>query len=159
LEKISDAGERELLATRHLQYLRERFAAMWAQTDRSGRTHELVEAFAVELEDVRFALDGALARSGIKAGGALLAEISGSWSNLGLDAEGVTRCERYLGSLPAAESQLLARLCGALAFLLNQCGQKMRAFEVATEAVASPFLRKCYPPYDRAGIVADSRQH
>jgi predicted ATPase/class 3 adenylate cyclase len=136
LEKLSDAGERELLATRHLQYLRERFAAMWAQTDRSGRAHEFVEAFAAELEDVRFALDGALARSDIVAGSALLAEIGGSWSNLGLDAEGITRCERYIASLPAGESRLLARLSGAFAFLLNECGQKIRAFEIAMEAVA-----------------------
>jgi len=136
LEKLSDADERELLASRHLQYLRERFAAMWAQTDRSGRTHELDEAFAAELEDVRFALDGALARSDIIAGGALLAEIGGNWSNLGLDAEGMTRCERYLAALPAAESQLLARLSGALAYLLNESGQKVRALEAATEALA-----------------------
>jgi predicted ATPase/class 3 adenylate cyclase len=136
LEKLSDAGERELFATRHLAYLRERFAEIWAQTDSSGRTHELVEAFAAELEDVRFALDGALARSDIIAGGTLLAEIGGSWSNLGLDAEGMTRCQRYIASLPAGEAQLLARLSGALAFILNQCGQKIRALDVATEAVA-----------------------
>jgi len=136
LEKLSDAGERELFATRHLAYLRERFAEISAQTDSSGRTHELVEAFAAELEDVRFALDGALARSDIIAGGTLLAEIGGSWSNLGLDAEGMTRCQRYIASLPAGEAQLLARLSGALAFILNQCGQKIRALDVATEAVA-----------------------
>jgi predicted ATPase/class 3 adenylate cyclase len=135
LEKLSDAGERELLATRHLQYLRERFAETWAQTDRSGRAHELVEAFAAELEDVRLALDGALARSDITAGGALLADIGGSWSNLGLDAEGMTRCERYIAALPAGESRLRSRLSGALAVILNQCGQKIRAFDVATEAV------------------------
>ncbi len=142
LERLSEAGEAELLATRHLQYLRERFAEIWARADRSGRTHELVAAFAAELEDVRFALDGALSRSEIAvggseivAGGALLAEIGGSWSNLGLEAEGITRCERYIVSLPAAESQLLARLCGTLAFLLGECGQKTRALEIAREAV------------------------
>ena len=138
LEKLSDAGERELLGTRHLQYLRERFAEIWAQTDRSGRTHELVEAFAAELEDARFALDGALERADTIAGGALLADIggTGSWSNLGLDAEGMTRCERYIASLPTAESRLLARLSGALALLLTISGQRLRAFEIATEAVA-----------------------
>jgi predicted ATPase/class 3 adenylate cyclase len=136
LEKLSDAGERELLATRHLAHLRERFAETWARTECSGRTHELVEAFAAELEDVRFALDGALVRPDIIAGGALLAEIGGSWSDLGLDAEGMTRCERYIASLTAGESQLLARLSGALAYLLNESGQKLRALEVATEAVA-----------------------
>jgi predicted ATPase/class 3 adenylate cyclase len=137
LEKLWDAGERELLATRHLQHLRERFAETWARTDRSGRMHELVTAFAAELEDVRFALDGALARSDTIAGGALLAEIGASWWNLGLDAEGMTRCERYIAALPAGESRLLARLSGALAVILIQCGQKIRALDVATEAVAN----------------------
>ncbi len=136
LEKLSGAGERERIESRRLQYLREHFAELWARTDRSGRTHELVEGLAWELEDVRFALDGALARSDIIAGAALLAEVGGSWSNLGLDAEGMARCERYIAALPAGESQLLARLLGDLAFLLNECGQKIRALEVATEAVA-----------------------
>jgi predicted ATPase len=136
LEKISAAHEREILAMRHLAYLREWFAALWAQTDRSGRVHELVEAFAEELEDVRFALDGALARSDVIAGGALLADIGGCWSSIGLDVEGMGRCERYIASLPAEESRLRARLAGAFAFILNEYGQNARAFDIATQAVA-----------------------
>ena len=135
LEKLSDAGEAEPLAKRHLEYLREHFAAIAAHLERSGRTQDLVRAFALELEGVRFALDGALARADIVAGASLLADIGGSWSMLGLDAEGSTRCEKYIAALPGDESRLLASLLGTLSLLLIISGNKIRASELAVRAV------------------------
>ena len=85
---------------------------------------ELVEAFAAELEDVRFALDGALARSDLIEGGDLLSFIDTHWTILGLDAEAIRRLEEYITALPSGETRLLARLLTALAFLLDQLGQK-----------------------------------
>ncbi len=134
LEKLGDAGERDLLARRHLRYLRERFAQLWEQYERTVRTADLGAALQTELEDVRFALDGASTRAELIDGGELLANIGGSWQTIGLEAEGMARCEAYLAAL-LDQLELRARLLNALASYLIQSGQKARALEVATQAV------------------------
>jgi predicted ATPase len=134
LEKLIAAGEREPLGGRHLLYLRDRFAQSWQQYERTGRTADLGAALQIELEDVRFALDGASTRAELIDGGELLANIGGSWQTIGLDGEGMARCEAYLAALPD-QLELRARLLNALASYFIQSGQKARAFEVATQAV------------------------
>jgi predicted ATPase len=134
-EKLEDAGESDLVAGRHLRYLRDRFAELWARREQTARQADLIAAQQTELEDVRSALDGALARSEVIDGGELLANISGSWDAIGLEAEGMARCEAYLAALPAGESRLRALLEYALSFLLRESGHKVRALELATQAV------------------------
>ncbi|HEY6449869.1 MAG TPA: adenylate/guanylate cyclase domain-containing protein, partial [Candidatus Cybelea sp.] len=107
LEKLADAGERDLFAGRHLRYLRDGFAELrerFLRTERGAVSATL----QTELDDVRAALDGALARSEVIDGGELLANIDGSWQLIGLDTEGIARCEAYLAALPADQSQLRA---------------------------------------------------
>ena len=102
LEKLDDAGERDLIAGRHLRYLRDRFVEMRERRERTARGADLDAALQTELEDVRSALDGALARSAVIAGGELLANIdAASWRAIGLEAECMARCEAYLAALPA----------------------------------------------------------
>ncbi len=135
LEKLDGAGERDLAVDRHLRYLRDRFAELserWVQT---ARATNLVAALRMELDDVRFALDGALARSEVAGGAELLGNIYTSWQAIGIDAEGIARCESYLAALPAEHSRLRARLLTALSHLLGESGFKVRALEVATQAV------------------------
>jgi predicted ATPase len=135
VEKLTAAGERDLLADRHLRYLRDRFAQLWERREQTAQDAELAAALHTELEDVRFALDGALARSEIIDGGALLANVGANLRPIGLEAEGSARCEAYLAALPADESQLRARLSMVLATLLGASGRRVRAFELATQAV------------------------
>ncbi len=135
VEKLDAAGERDLLADRHLRYLRDRFVALWKRCDRTGRVAELYAALQAELEDVRFALHGALARSQVIDGGELLANIDTSWRAVGLDAEAIARCEAYSATLPADQSRIRARLSTTLAYLLSSSGHKMRALDAATQAV------------------------
>ena len=144
LEKLDAAGERAVLASRHLRYLRSRFAELSARRERTGRLTELEEALQTELEDVRSALDGALVRSDTTEGGELLASIGTSWRAVGVEAEGIVRCERYLAALPRDESQILSRLSSALSYLLSSCGRTVRAVEVATAAVT--FARESGDP-------------
>jgi predicted ATPase/class 3 adenylate cyclase len=132
-EKLADAGERDLIAGRHLRYLRDRFAQLWERSDRTARTADLLVALQTELEDVRSALDGALARSEVIVGSELLAKTG--WPAVGLDTEGVARCEAYLAALPTDQSQLRARLSAMLSGLLEGSSQNVRAFELATQAV------------------------
>ena len=136
VEKLAAACEHELLADRHLRYLRDRFAQLWERREQTAQDAELAAALHAELEDVRAALDGALARSAVSDGGELLADVGANLRNIGLEAEGMARCEAYLAVLPADESQLRARLSMVLSILLGASGHKVRAFEVATEAVA-----------------------
>jgi predicted ATPase/class 3 adenylate cyclase len=135
-EKLDHAGERELVAARHLRYLRDRFADLWTKKERTGRQTDVFEASAAELEDLRYALEWALARSAVVEGAELLSFIGRVWSNLGLASEGIRRNEQYLAALPASEPRLLANLSSNLAFLHTQDGQWTSAFRVATEAVA-----------------------
>jgi predicted ATPase/transcriptional regulator with XRE-family HTH domain len=135
LEKLAGAGERDFAAGRHLRYLRDRFAELWEKRDRTTQGSDLFAALQTELEDVRSALDGALFRSEVIDGGKLLTNISSSFQAIGLEAEGMARCVAYLAALPAGESRLRARLSNALSFLLKESGHKIRAFEVATQAV------------------------
>jgi predicted ATPase/class 3 adenylate cyclase len=134
-EKLDDSGERDLVADRHLRYLRDRFADLRERRERTGRAAELVAALRAELEDVRSALDGALARLQVVNGGELLANTSVAWQTLGLDAEGMTRCEAYLAALQGDEPQLRARLSTVLPPLLVNSGHLVRAFEAANRAV------------------------
>ena len=134
-EKLNDATERDLAARRHLHYLRDRFAELWEQWEQTARQAELVAALQTELEDVRSALDGALGRSELIDGGELLANIHRSWDAVGLEAEGIARCEAYLASLPMGASRLRARLSTTLSYLLSDSGHKVRALELASEAV------------------------
>jgi predicted ATPase/class 3 adenylate cyclase len=134
LEKLDDAGERDLGTGCHLRYLRDRFAELWDQRERTARS-AVSATLQIELDDVRAALDGALAGSKVIDGGELLANIHESWQVIGLDAEGMTRCEAYLAALPADQSRLRARLSTALSGFLSQSFNKLRAFELATHAI------------------------
>jgi predicted ATPase/class 3 adenylate cyclase len=134
-EKLRDAGELDMLAARHLRYLGSLFSAIRERLEKTARQAERYEIFATELDDVRFALDGALARSDLVAGAELLAALGLAWRN-GFDREGVARLEAYIAALHAGDAILLARLSTTLAGLLLAQGKYVRALEVASEARA-----------------------
>jgi predicted ATPase/class 3 adenylate cyclase len=146
-EKLEDAGERELLASRHLRYLRDRFAEAQARYNRSARWAELLDLLVAELGDVRAALDWSAASADAAMGCELLVAIGTSWTNLGLEREGIARIEAFL---PHGEPRLLAGLLSSLAFLAGNSGHVARGFEAATQAVAQ--ARMCDDP----AILADA---
>ncbi len=135
-EKASDAGEGLLLASRHLTYLRDRFAEIARFREATARESERAEALRTDLEDVRAALDEALTRGDHVAGGALLIEVGSAWSVLGLNAEGISRAEAFLVGVPRSEALLAARLSTILCWLLIHATRQVRALEVAVSAVA-----------------------
>ncbi len=134
-EKLDDAGERDLIAGRHLRYLRDRFAERLEECERTARAAGLAAALKIDLEDVRSALDGALARGEVVDGGELLAGIYFVWQSIGLEAEGVTRCRAYLAAIPEVESRLRARLSIIVAIFLEACGDRAGSLELSTYAV------------------------
>jgi predicted ATPase/class 3 adenylate cyclase len=135
-EKLSGAGERELIADRHLHYQRSRFAELRVQWEKTARRADINDVLATELDNVRAALDAALTKPDILAGGWLLAEIGMAWEPLGLRNEGITRNEAFLAALPPRESLLLARLSTPLADMLAHANRSERALDLATRAVA-----------------------
>jgi predicted ATPase len=136
LEKLDAASERAAIASRHLRYLRNLFATLSERRWRTGRLTELEEVTQTELEDVRSALDGALAQSDATEGAEILASIGRSWRAVGLEAEGFAWCERYLEVLPSDKPRLRASLSSALSYLLSHCGRTVRSLEAAVAAVA-----------------------
>jgi tetratricopeptide (TPR) repeat protein len=135
-EKLSEAGERDLLDDRHLYYQRNRFAELRVQWEKTARRTEINDALAIELDNVRAALDGALTKPDVFAGGWLLAEIGMAWEPLGLRSEGIRRDEAFLAALPTRESLLLARLSTPLADMLAHANRSEHALELAMRAVA-----------------------
>jgi predicted ATPase/DNA-binding XRE family transcriptional regulator len=134
-EKLVDAGESDVIADRHLRYLRDLFAELQETFKRTLRSDDLVATLQAELQDVRFALDDALARSAVIDGGELFASIRTSWEAIGLEAEATARCEAYLAALPAGQPRLRAQLLIALVIFLSRSFERMRPFELARQAV------------------------
>ena len=136
LDKLRDSGERDVIVQRHLQYLCDRFTDIRNRVERSGRRTELNETLIAELDDVRAALDAALAGGDVAVGGTLLAAIGRTWETVGLINDGMTRNERFLAAVPAGESLLGAMLSTTLADLLRHVGRKEQARQIAAEAVS-----------------------
>jgi predicted ATPase/class 3 adenylate cyclase len=137
LEKLSASGERDMVAGSHLRHLRDRFTDIRTRETRTARQVELYETLTSELDDVRAALDAALAGGDVLAGGALVAAIGRAWETIGLMGDGIARIEAYLAALPRDESLLLAMLSSTLTDLLRRTGRKDDARAAALEAVAN----------------------
>ncbi len=133
-EKLAQAGERDLLAVRHVRYLANRFSELRSRRQLEPRT-DYVSPFGAELEDIRFALDSALSRSDIVDGSELLAGVRGTWETVGIEAEGMARNQAYLAALPPTETRLLAILASNVAYFWGNSANTTLAFEAATQAV------------------------
>jgi predicted ATPase/class 3 adenylate cyclase len=134
LEKLRGAAERDVIAARHLRYLRDWLVEIADRVEATLRTADRHVALKTELEGARFALDDALARFDVVVGAELLAAISTAWSPLGMLGEGTARIERFISALPDGEALLLAELSATLAYLLlDQCAF-VRTLESATNA-------------------------
>ncbi len=136
-EKLADSGERSLCAEHHLRYLLERFASVRERCEATARRAELHAALAMDLEDVRAALDYAESESDAAVLGALLlAETSGrAWATLGISSENHARASRLLAQLPEHEHGARALLFIAIAFFDANDGRRARALESTARAV------------------------
>ncbi len=133
-EKIATTGEARDCAARHLEYLRNVFVAARARRERSGRAAELDALLALELEDLRAALDWA-ANCDAPRGAELLAAVGNRWVSIGREQEGMADLERFIGLVSADDSVLGATLWIALSRLMSVTGRFARALEVAAEAL------------------------
>ena len=161
-EKLVAAGERDAVAARHLRSLRDRAAEASGRWEGTGSSAEIDELLAGELDDVRAALDWALAGPDARCGGELLTAIDTRWRALGLDVEGEDRLEAFATALAGDDPARVARLWSVFAHLaVNSPGRMARALEAATEAVAfarasgdSAILARALEVYARNAIRA-----
>jgi predicted ATPase/class 3 adenylate cyclase len=135
-EKLAEARESEEIANRHLAYLRDGFAKLRAEVDRSRRFAGIARAFDAELDELRAALDHALTSSHLQTGSELLAAIEKQWEPSGRALEGIERVEKFIAALPAAESAFLGQLEGVACALLLNTGQHQLSLEAAERGVA-----------------------
>lgn len=78
-EKLQAGGERDATFSRHLRYLRDRFAAAARGTSRTARLAEIHRLLADESEDVQAALERAVSPADIATGRELLAVLGPAW--------------------------------------------------------------------------------
>jgi predicted ATPase/class 3 adenylate cyclase len=135
-EKLEAAEEHERCAADHLRFLRDRFAALDERFEVTGLLAGHNDAFATERDDVRAALDFAIASDNAPSGAALLvATRSQAWRAVGLEYEVLARAESYVAVLPDEETLLRARLWTVVAATNGDMMRKTRASEAAARAV------------------------
>ena len=145
LEKLKDGAEHDRLAKRHLLYLRDRFAAARAQMERTARLTEYYAAFAMEVEDIRAALNGEAAQADLPSCVSLFCDVGPALQVFGFVSEGMIRNESLLAALPADEPLLEARLADTLAHLRLEGNLKLAAFASAERALEAARLTADLP--------------
>jgi predicted ATPase len=135
-EKLDAAGEGVAAALRHLRYLAAAFGAAQRAHEETGKPGGVDTLLAVEVDDVRAALDFALSAGFVTDGAALLANVETSWSTLGLIVEQASRCEQFLPLLPVGAHALRAQLLCLIAVFAASTGQIGRLLSVGAEALA-----------------------
>jgi predicted ATPase len=136
VEKLNAADERGACADRHLRYFRDRFTASQTNSERTAHWSVMFEDLAIELEDVRVALDWALAGPGVLFGAEIMCAIGTRWENISLEREGAARLEAFATKTPRDHADAIAKLWSAFAYLALNSGRTVRGVEAATEAVA-----------------------
>jgi predicted ATPase len=134
-ERLGDAAERRHCAALRLHYLRDRFVAAMAEVERTDRPGPFIELFSTEIDDVRAALDDAL-HDDPRSGAELFVALLNAWKNVGVEREGMARCEAFLAVVPPHETRLVARLWDIVRILAEGGKHNARAFEAAGRAVA-----------------------
>ena len=95
-EKLDAAAESHDSALRHLRYLRDRFVDERKRSDRTGRMEPCERLIAIELEDVRAAVDWGTANSEAVLASELLTAIRRDWYTVALAGEG---CQRIANAI------------------------------------------------------------
>jgi predicted ATPase/class 3 adenylate cyclase len=135
MERLAEADERDLIAGRHLRYFRDWFVQVQRDAEEyRGNRHSV---FLAERDDIRFALDGAVARGDLTDGADLLGALGQTWMAGGLGDEGIAHLESCIAALPPSASLQLAKLGIALTDLCNNYGRSTRAGTAGIGAVDS----------------------
>jgi len=117
LERLSEAGEREQAARRHLEFFATSFWQLQERDEQTGGGGLRSVLLKAEIEDVRSALDGALERGDLEQGGRLAAATGQVWQRLQLHREALARFDAFIQALDESEAAIRARLLSACSTL------------------------------------------
>jgi len=135
-EKLNAADETRERALRHLLHLRNRFVDERERLNRTGRKEPIERHVAIELEDVRAALDWGMASGKAILAGELLAAIGTVWRAVALAGEGYERlghATELLGD--EAGASLRSMLFAAKGEFAHDAGRLTDSIDFAAEAV------------------------
>lgn len=135
-ERLDATAESHERALRHLRHLRDRFVDERDQRHRTGRIDPLRRSFAIELEDVRAALDWGHANGEGLLTSELLAAIGLEWLYVALEDEGSMRIVRAIDVLDEDRYVLLRSLLFATRSSIDRtAGRVSDASDFAIESV------------------------
>jgi len=110
-EKLGASGESHDRALRHLHHLRDRFVDERKRLNQTGRGEPMDRLIAIELEDLRAALDWGIANGEAKLASEPLAAVGRYWLSVALAGEGY---ERFANAIERLEDDAPASLRSSL---------------------------------------------
>jgi predicted ATPase/class 3 adenylate cyclase len=135
-EKLDEARERGRCVQRRLVYLRDRFTAMDEGSEKSGRRSELQSAVAIDLEDIRSAIEGALETGAAVTGAELFVATARFTLSAGNSRALRLQGESFAAALVEGDPRLLARIWHEIAFFAQWSRDVSESSLAAAKAVA-----------------------
>jgi predicted ATPase/class 3 adenylate cyclase len=135
-EKLGAAAESDDCALRHLRHLRDRFVDERERVMRTGRAEPMDQLIAIELEDLRAALDWGMTKSEVVLASEMIVAVGGNWRAVALASEGYARIanaiERLADGAAASLQSGLFTLKGQFA---SNFGRVRDSYEFTSEGV------------------------
>ena len=135
-EKLDASGESHERAFRHLRHLRDRFVGERERFRRTGRMEPCERLIAIELEDVRAALDWGMANSETVLASEMIVAVEQDWNKVALAAEGYERIANAIELLRAgAAASLRSSLFAFKGRFASDFGRSTEACVLTSEGV------------------------
>jgi hypothetical protein len=127
--------------------LRDRFTAMDEGSEKSGRRSELQSAVAIDLEDIRSAIEGALETGAAVTGAELFVATARFTLSAGNSRALRLQGESFAAALVEGDPRLLARIWHEIAFFAQWSRGRLRILTGRSESrslsLGPPAIRTC----------------
>ena len=135
-EKLGAAAESQERSLRHLRHLRDRFVDEYECLHRTGRAEPCERLFAIELEDVRAALDWGMANREALLASEMIVAVGSGWRAVALVGEGYERIGRAIELLgDRAQASLRSALFVWKGVYAADFGRITESCDVSSEGV------------------------
>ena len=135
-EKLHASGESDDRALRHLRHLRDRFVDERKGVMRTGRAEPMDQLIAIELEDLRAALDWGMANNEVELASEMIVAVGGNWRVVALASEGYARIANAIERLAdGAAATLRSGLFTLKGLFAANFGRVRDSYEFTSEGV------------------------
>ena len=135
-EKLDASGESHDRALRHLRHLRDRFVDERERVMRTGRAEPMDQLIAIELEDLRAALDCGMTNSEVVLASEMIVAVGGNWRSVALASEGYARIANAIERLAdGAAASLQSGLFTLKGLFASNFGRVTESYEFTSEGV------------------------